>query len=128
MGEVAAELAFADCLIKFAVRRRNQTYIDSNLLRSAEAVVRNSIEHAQQLHLQLRLKLANFIEKQRAFVSKLEKPRLSRVSTAKCAFFITEEFAFNEVFRKGSTVDDDPRLITAQRMKMQCTRDEFLAG
>src|SRR5581483_11831894 len=51
-----------------------------------------------------------------------------RIGSAKRAFLVSEKLALDEVFRERSTVDVDPRLISAQRMKVQSACNQFFAG
>jgi len=63
MIKIAPESAPAHGMIQLLVGGCDETYIDSDLLRAAEAIVRHAVQHAQKLYMKLGLKLSNFIQK-----------------------------------------------------------------
>jgi len=65
---------------------------------------------------------ANLVEKNCALVGDLELPRLVGDSPGEGATDMTEELAFQQVCRDGSTVDVDKRFLSARAVKMDSAR------
>ncbi len=80
---------------------------------ATQPVERLAIEHAQQFHLGLQLQFADFVEEQRALVGHFEQARLGSVGAAERAFFVSEQFAFDQVLGERSAVDVDPGTAAA---------------
>ncbi len=128
MIEVASEPAFGHCDVQLLIRRRHHTHIHRDLLYSAQPVVRNSVEHAQQLHLHLGIELADLVEKNGSLIRQLEQALLRGIRSAERAAVITEQFALEQMFGQRRAAQVHPRLLRAQRIMMQGTRHQLLAG
>ena len=66
---------------------------------SAEPVEGITVQNPQQLYLSLKLQLCDFVEKECAFVGEFEESRLGRIGASERAFLVSEQFAFDQVFR-----------------------------
>ena len=69
----------------------------------------------QQFHLHGQRQIRHFVQKQRAAVCVLEEAQAVLVRTGKAAFFVTEEFAFHQVFGNRTAVHGDKRCVFARR-------------
>jgi hypothetical protein len=78
----------------------------------AEAAV---VEKAQQLGLQVRRHLADFVEKHRALVRQFHQPRFAAALRAgEGAGGIAEQFAFGEVLRQCRAVQGQERSVVSR--------------
>lgn len=55
------------------------------------------LQKAQQVGLQLQRQIANFVEKQRAAISRFDAPGLTLMSTRESALFMAEQFRLDQV-------------------------------
>src|SRR5262249_12443964 len=114
MIEVIAEAAGTNQFFEILIGCRNYTDINFDFFAAAKAIVRSTIENAQQFHLHTRFKVSNLIKKERATIGHFKVAGLLHVSSAECALFITKKFAFYEMFGNRSAVYVDQRLIAPQ--------------
>ncbi len=70
--------------------------------------------------------IADFIEKQSASVGRFEPAATGILRAGESAAFMPEQFAFNQIFGKGSTVDRYERSIAAMAQSMDMPCDQFL--
>src|SRR5439155_9759852 len=81
------------------------------------------LQGVQQSGLPRKRKLANFIQKNGPRTGGFESAFLLPVRAGEGAAFITEQFAFDQVFRYGSAVDDNERLTGTLAVVMDRPRD-----
>ena len=86
------------------------------------------LEHAQQFHLDGERHVADFIEKQGAAVGLFEAAGAAGDGAGERAFFVAEQFAFQQIFRDRAAVDGDHLLLAARAVFVHRLGDEFLAG
>ena len=70
---------------------------------------------AQEFDLHGQRQIGDFIEEQRAAVGMLEKAETVLICTGKAAFFVTEKFAFHQVFGNCAAVHRDKRADSTRR-------------
>ena len=70
--QVAAERAFGHVLFQIAIRGGDHAHIDLDRFAAADALERMPFQHAQELGLNRRAHLADFVEHQRALVGRFE--------------------------------------------------------
>src|ERR1700722_754463 len=128
MEKILAEAAIAHGAFEILVGGGDDAYVDFYLAMSAETVEGLTVEHAQQLDLRLQLQFADFVEEQRAAVREFEQAGLGRVGAAEGSFFVSEEFALHQIFRKRGAVDVNPGAAAAMRRLVDAAGDQFLAG
>ena len=63
------------------------------------------LEHAQELHLQLRRHLRDLVEEQRPPVGALEVPLMHAVGAGEAAPLVPEQLALDQVRRDGPAVE-----------------------
>src|SRR6185503_446452 len=127
MEEVFTKLSFANQRLEVAVRGRDYAHIHGNGFRSTDALEGLLLEHPQKLYLGVGRKVADFVEKQRAFVRLFESTDPPLLGTGEGPALVAEQFAFQEVFRDGGTVDRDKWSIGPRAVLIDGTGDEFLA-
>ena len=123
MKQILAEAAVLHCGFQILVGRGDDAHVNFDLAVPAQTVERLTVEHAQQFDLSLQLQFADFVEEQRSLVGQFEQPGLGRIGAAESAFFISEEFALDEILGKRRAVDVDPRPAAAmRRLVNRCAR------
>src|SRR4029077_6205946 len=97
MIEVAAKAACPYEFFKIVVGGGHHAHIHGNFFIAAQPVIRHTVQHAQQLHLDLQIQVADFIKKESSFVGHLKKAGLQGICAAECAFFVSKKLAFYQV-------------------------------
>ena len=78
------------------------------------------LKKPEQLHLNGWRKLANLIQKQRAATGCFQQTFTLDVRPGERAFFVTEQFAFQQILRNGVAVNGDKRAILAPAAAVNC--------
>ncbi len=95
---------------------------------AAEARERLILEDVQQLGLQQRRHLANFIEQDRPFVAEFEFAGLGVRGAGESSGFITEQFAFEQVGGHSRAIHFEEGAVGARRELVDQAGEHFLAG
>ena len=90
-------------LLEVAIRGRDQTDIDRQRLRSADAFKLTLLQHAQQLHLNCRTQIADLVEKQCAAIRQLETTLVRLRRRSKRALLVTKQLRLDQRFRQRRT-------------------------
>src|SRR5262249_38911772 len=85
------------------------------------------LQHPQELGLQCEGQVADFIEEQRPLMGQFKASEALREGPREGAFFVPEEFAFQEVRREGGAVDRDKGARAPRAEAVQGARQEFFA-
>ena len=72
--------------------------------------------------------IADFIEEKRAAIRLLEAPGAAGDGPGEGALLMTEELAFQQIFRNRAAVDGDHLLLPPRAVFVHGLRDELLAG
>ena len=99
--EVLAELAVHHHLFEIAVRRGDDADVDLNALVAAQLREFAVLQHVEELGLQRRLHLADFVEHQRTGVGLLELADPRRRGAGKGSTFVAEELALEQLGREA---------------------------
>ncbi|CAI8437051.1 MAG: Uncharacterised protein [SAR116 cluster bacterium MED-G04] len=95
---------------------------------AANAGIGPVLQHPQQPGLGLSRHVTDFIEKQRPATGLGKTPVMNTISPGESAFFMAEEFAFDQLPRDRGHVDGNKGLLAAFTQIMQGAGDDFLAG
>src|SRR5207244_10160029 len=95
--------------------------------RAAQALELLLLQDAQQLGLQLRRDVADFIKEQRALVGQLETADLLRDGAGEGALLVAEQLALQEPGGNGRAVEFDKCPLPAGAQVVKGTSNEFLA-
>ena len=125
--QILAKAPFLDALLQILVRRSNHAHIGLDGAVAADTVKMAVAQHPQQARLQIKRHVADFIEKQRASVGLLEAPAPQRLRAGEGTALVTEQLAFQQVFRNRCRVDGDERPVGARRVLVQRARYQLLA-
>src|SRR5438067_4418404 len=77
-------------------------HVELKFLFSPESPYFSVLEHSQKLRLQGHRHFPNLIEKQGSAIGKFEATRPRTNGSGECAFFVSEDFAFDERFGNRS--------------------------
>ena len=111
--EVFAERSASDGLMQVAIRGRDHSDVGGSLAMIADSAKRartaagshGRLKHSQQLRLRFQITLADFVQKQRAAVSQLERSWAVAIGSGEGSFDMAEEFRFQEGLRQRGAVD-----------------------
>ena len=117
-----------DAFFEAAVGGGENADIDFDGAVAADAFEFAFLEEAEQLGLDLRGNLADFVEEDGAAVGQFETAFALVERAGEGAFFVAEEFAFDEVFGDGGAVDLDEGSAGAGALAIEGAGDQFLAG
>ena len=126
--KILAEPAIGHGTFKVAIGGRNETDVGLQRRRAADTLVPPLLQHAQELRLRRRGKLADLVEKQRATRCGLEAATLQLVSTGKGTTFVTEQLGLDERFRQRRAVERDEWPVRPRARLMDRPRQDLLAG
>src|SRR6516165_7408713 len=126
--EILSKVLFGDFLLKRLVRRRNNTYVRLDGCVSPNARKLSFLQDPQYFALNRQGHISNLVQKKRAPVALLKSPDSLRGNSGKCPLFVTEQFAFEQVFRNRCAIDRNKRLPAAVAVVMNRPRDQFFAG
>ena len=110
-----------------AVRRSDDAHVDVDRLFSADTDDFMILQHAQKLYLHARVDFADFVEKNRAFVREFETPLLHFFGSGVRAFFVTEQFAFEQRFAQSRAVHFYHFVSASRREIVDRIGDEFFS-
>ena len=109
--QVFAKTAVANCRLQVDVGCGQDPNIHRDRLAATDPFDVFFLEKAQQVGLQLQRQVANFIQKQRAAMSRLDAPDLALVRPGERALFMAEQFGLDQVFGDGPTIDRDKGFV-----------------
>jgi hypothetical protein len=110
------------------VRRRHHADIRIQRARGAEALESVLLQDAQEFRLQVEREVTDFVEEQRPPVSQFKAPEALRERPREGAFFIAEEFAFEQPAGNGGAVERDEGARVTRTEGVQRPCQEFFAG
>ena len=103
--EVLAEFLALDAFLEVAVGGGDDADIHLDGAVAADAFELALLEDAQQLGLDLRRNLADFVQQDGPAVGQFEAAFAFGQRAGERALFVAEEFAFDEVLRDGGAID-----------------------
>ena len=127
MIEIAPEAAGLDELLKIAVGGDDDAHVHGSRPVGADAFDLAFFEHAQQLGLHGGRHVADFVEEERAAMGLLKLANVPLRRAGERAFFMAEEFAFNQLCWNGGAVERDKGTGSAMALFVECAGHEFLA-
>ena len=107
---------------------RNDAHICLDGFIAAHPLKGMLLQNTQYFYLHIQRHIADFIEKERTAFSHLETPGAAVNGSGKGAFFMTEQFTFQQFSRNSATVNRHKRFISTMGMVMQIARNHFFTG
>ena len=98
--KILAEAPLGDFLLEVLVRRGDHAHVDVGLFRAADGPDLAFLQDAIELHLHGDAHVADFVQKQRAAVRRLEKPAAVFVGAGERALDVAEKLGFQQGFRE----------------------------
>src|SRR6202795_1439835 len=126
--EILAEGSFLVFGIEIAVGGGHDTHVHFDLLITAYRADFFLLEKAQELGLHLEWKFADFVEKNCSGVGRLQQSLLGTKCAREGAFFVAEQFAFDEGGDQRSAVYGDKGKVGHGAAEVKGAGDQFLAG
>ena len=126
--QILAELSFGDGLLDVDIGCRHDPHVGLDRAARADRPHFALLQHAQELDLERRRHLADFVEKHGAGVRGLKHAFGVADRAGKRPFDMAEELGFEERFGERAAVDRDKRPRGAVAVLMNRARHQFLAG
>ena len=115
-------------IFQIAACRRDETDVAFQLFIGANSRERAFLQEAQQLHLHGDGEIADFIQKQRSAVRRFGQTDATFTRVRKRAFFMAEQFGFDQCLRQSRTVEDHKRLLAARRQALYRSRHQLFTS
>ena len=119
--EIAAEVSGANLLVEVAVRRRDDARVDRNRLGRADGNHFALLQHAEQLDLRRRRRLADFVEEERALRRRAEEAELVADRAGERSLHVTEQLALEQALGQRAAVDREERSFGARSTARGCS-------
>ena len=126
--EILAKCAVLERIAKIAIGGGDETDIHFERFCRAEAFELAVLEHAKKLHLSWRRNVADFIEEERAFISRFKFPQFRRCGPRECTFLVTKKFAFKKIFGDSGAVNFYEGAGSPVRVLVNRARHQVLAN
>ena len=126
--EVFAELAFLDHLGQVLVRGCDHAHVHLDRLAAAHPFNGVLAQGAQQLHLRAGVDLADFVQHQGAAIGQFKPANALFRGSGESTFLVAEQFALQQLRRKGGAVNDDQLLLRPAAQVVQRPGHQLLAG
>ncbi len=126
--QVLPEASLPDFFLELAVGGRDHAHVHVDVGRSANPPERPLFEEPQQLGLEGRHHLADFVEKHRAAVGRLEQSPLLAIRAGEGAALVPEQLALEQVLGQRRAGDVHERLRRAVAAEVNDLGGEILAG
>src|SRR5690606_18370199 len=126
--QVLAESAVGGERIEWMVRGGHDAHVHAARRGLADAGDRAFLERAEQLGLGGRGEVPDLVEEEGAAVRGLEEPGPVPVRAGERTLRVSEELALDQIAGQRGAVQGDEGRITPPALRVQCTRDQLLAG
>src|SRR5579862_310165 len=126
--EVFSKLVFGYGLDDVPVCSGNQPDVHLQFLRTSDPRESAILQKTQQLGLQGTAHIGNFVEENGAAISFLNAAGFLLQGAGKCAFFMTEKFAFQKCLWNRGAIDAHVTGPTAATQAVQGAGHQFFAG
>ncbi|MEY3459797.1 MAG: hypothetical protein RL215_2954, partial [Planctomycetota bacterium] len=126
--DILSEESIADGLFEVAIGGGDDADIGLQGFATADAFEGVTFEDAEETCLNGGAHFTNFIKKQGSAIGLFEAAWPSFHCAGECAFFVSEEFAFEQAFAEGGAVDANEGAIASSAAIVNLPGDEFLAA
>src|ERR1700730_5478313 len=126
--QVGAEGLLARGLLQISIGRGEEPDVDFNRAGTSHAHEFSFLQNAQQLGLEDGRKLANFVEENGAAFGNFEKSFFLGNGAGECALFVAKQFALQQSFGKGGTVQSYERLRSSWAIVVNGAGGQLFAG
>ena len=126
--QIFAEAADFDFLLEVPVGGGDDSNVGFQGLIATDAGELAFLQHAQDFGLHMHRHFADLIQEQGAAVALFKAAHPHGGGSGEAAFFMAEEFTFQQAFRDGGAVDRDKGFAGAQAVALDGAGDDFLAA
>src|SRR6267142_7242401 len=122
--KVFAKQSLLDVVVEISISGRNNSHINFDRARTAQAFEFALLNDAEQLHLYVSRQLANFIQKKCCAMRQFKAANLASISSSERAPFMPKQFALDQAGRQRGAIDFYQRPIAALAGVVNCTRHQ----
>ena len=126
--KIVAQFAAGNRFFGNFVGGRQNADIHRGLHLAAQPAQFAVFENAQQFGLRGHRHFADFIQQQSSAFGQFEASRAPLQRPGECAFFVAEDFAFDQGFGNGGAIDGNEWFVPARAEFMNGAGHQFLAG
>ena len=102
-------------------------HIDFHRFQSTHRIDCSLLQNTQQLHLHVQRQVTNFVQKNGTAVGQFKTPNAVGHGAGKGAFAMTKQFAFQQIFGNGCTIDGHKISAATVGLIVQGTRHQLFA-
>ena len=106
----------------------DNAHVNVDIVIAAERTDFALLQHAQQLHLQRRRHIADFVQKQRASFRRLKESFARAYRAGKGATGVTEQLRLQQLLRQRAAVNGDKRFARARAGGVDRLRQHLFAA
>ena len=125
--QILAERAFGHALLQVTIGRRNDPQAGLSRHVFSEPFIFPFLKQAEQLRLDLHGEIADFVEKKRAALGRLDLAPMIPDRAGEGSLDVAEEFAFEQFFGKAGATDGHERFVRQVTLLMDGAGDDALA-
>ena len=126
--KVLAEFPGRDRVLQVGVSGRDDARVGLEFLPAADALEGSLLQKPEQLHLDGRRKIADFIQEQCPASGRFDQAFALHVRSGEGAFLVSEELALEQIFGDGAAIDRDKGPAAARAAPVDGERGHFLPG
>ncbi len=126
--QIVAKLLLSYELAEVLMRRGDQPNIDLTIANVSQPSEPFLFQNFQQLGLNLKIDVTNFVEEDRAAMGHLEQSLLGSGRTRKRALLVTEEFGFKQLASQTGAVEIHKSFVTPWTIVVQPACKHAFAG
>src|SRR5258707_6796670 len=126
--EVLAKVLLGDLMLQSLVRRGNNSDVRFDRGVSADPRKFSLLEDSQYFALDCQWHISNFIQEKRTPVTLFESADSLGRSSSERTLFMTEQLAFQQIFRNRRAINRYKGLVAAIAVVVNRSRNQFLAG
>src|SRR5882724_1313840 len=123
--EIHSEQLLGDQTGEVLIGCGHHAHVDMTGMRAAQSFELLLLQDAQQLRLQLKRNIADFIQEQRAAIRRFEAAQFLRHCAREGAPFVTEELAFEQSERNRRAIQLHKRAMPAPAVVVDSLRNQL---
>src|SRR5439155_16972038 len=126
--QVFAEAALANELFEILMSGRDNAHVHLERLAGADALESLFLQHAEQLGLDFKRNIANFVQEEGAPIRQFESPNLVFMRARESSLDVAKQLAFQESRRQSGAMNFDESLVAPRAVGVQGAGEKFFAG
>ena len=126
--QVFAEAALANELFEILMSGRDDAHVHLERLAGADALEGLFLQYAEQLGLDFKRNIANFVQEEGTPIRQFEPPNLVFMRARESSLDVAKQLALQESGRQGGAMNFDESLVAPRAVGMQGAGEKFFAG